>query len=101
MKIEIKIEFIVSISFCSCPLRGVHSFVRHRGKIRQGARSGCHLGAGPLVPPAKQETGDGYLFSGLVGENLKRRELEAVQQLGTGRVLHGSSGGRKIKLAAN
>jgi hypothetical protein len=34
-------------------------------------------------------------------EKLKCRELEAVQQAETGHVLHGISGGTKIKSAAN
>jgi len=34
-------------------------------------------------------------------EKLKRRELEAVQQSGTGHVLHGIPGGTKMKSAAN
>ncbi len=67
--IELKIEFIVSISFCSGPLRGVHLYVRHRGKIQQGARTDCLSGAGPLVPPAKQMTSGGLLLSGRVEKN--------------------------------
>ncbi len=79
----------------------MHFLVRHSGEIRQGPRMGYHSGVGPLVPPAKQETRGGLLFFGRVEENQKRRELEAVQQLRTNHVLHGTSGENNIEGVAN
>jgi hypothetical protein len=82
------IEFIVRFGFGSYPSRGVHFFVRRRGKVRLGAQTGCQSGADPLVPPTSQQTGGGLSFSGPV-EKIKRCELEAT-------IRHRSSPTRKL-----